>query len=112
MNAVFIRQIKRANSLPPATFDIIKKCDYNIIEEQQATKGKGEMTAETIWQLATGILIPVVGIQFKLIFQLRADLNAFQVSASQEYANKADIERIENKIDNMQNLILTAMGKK
>lgn len=92
-------------------FDIIKICDYNISEEQQATKGKGEMTVESLWQIATGILIPVVGFLFKMVLQLKSELNDFQVTVSRDYANKTDIERIENKIDNMQNLILTAIGK-
>ena len=104
-------QIKRAISLPPPLFDIINKCDYNISEEQQATKGKGEMTVESLWQIATGILIPVVGFLFKMVLQLKSELNDFQVTVSRDYANKTDIERIENKIDNMQNLILTAIGK-
>mgnify|MGYP006364858227 CR=1 FL=1 len=93
-------------------FDIIKICDYNINEQQQTTKGKGKMTVETLWQIATGILIPVVGFLFKMCLQLKSELNEFQVTVSRDYANKSDIERIENKIDNMQNLILTAMGKK
>lgn len=98
--------------MPPPVFDIINKCDYNINEQQQTTKGKGKMTVETLWQIATGILIPVVGFLFKMCLQLKSELNEFQVTVSRDYANKSDIERIENKIDNMQNLILTAMGKK
>lgn len=67
------------------------------------------MTADVIWQIATGILIPTVMFIFKYMADLKKDLYDFKVFVSGNYINKEDLGRIENKIDNIQTLMISIL---
>lgn len=64
------------------------------------------MSLELICNIATGVLVPVIVFLFKYINDVKSDLSKLQVNIATNYANKDDIQRLEQKIDNLQNLII------
>ena len=70
---------------------------------------------EVIHRLITGLFIPILFFIFGEIGDIREELKRFQVQVAKEsagYVTKEDIVRIEQKIDDLRNLVITEIKKK
>lgn len=69
---------------------------------------------DTLHKLMTGIFIPIIFFILSEIEQIRNDLKTFQVQVAKEaahYANREDIFRIEQKLDDMRTLFIQELKK-
>ena len=69
---------------------------------------------DTLHKLMTGIFIPIICFILSEIEHLRDDLKTFQVQVAKEashYANREDIFRIEQKLDDMRTLFIQELKK-
>lgn len=58
------------------------------------------------------ICVPAFGWLFYKIGELRKELNDFKVQAAREYATHEAIDRIENKLDDIRNLVIEEIRKR
>ena len=75
------------------------------------TKNK-ENIYEALHKLITGILIPVIFFLLSEIETLRSDLKDFQIQVARDYAKNEVIVRIEQKLDDIRNLVIQEIKKK
>lgn len=64
------------------------------------------MNTELFFQIVSGILVPLTAYLFNRINECSKELNDFKVRVAQEYSSKADTDRIIEKIDRLQDMIL------
>ena len=78
-------------------------------DEEKSSKGS------TLHSVITGILVPLVGWLVSEINTTKKDLADYKVIVAQEMGNKvyrADLDRLENKIDDLRNLVISEVVKR
>lgn len=63
------------------------------------------ITFEMIFNLATAILVPLVAYLFNSLNKAREDLAEFKIEVARDYIGQKAIDRLESKIDTMQESI-------
>lgn len=71
-----------------------------------------KMNFDTIMQIIGVLVIPLVGFLYKETAQTKRDLSDFKTKVAEEYAPRDEIKRIEDKLDNLYQLILDRLPKK
>jgi len=59
-----------------------------------------------------GFFLKALNARDKKIADVEENLNKFQINVANNYANKKDITNIENKLDNLTNLILNNIARR
>lgn len=67
---------------------------------------------ETVMSFVGVVVAPVVAFIFKEVLGAKRDLDAFKTKVAEEYAPRDEIKRIEDKLDNLYQLILDRLPKK
>ena len=67
---------------------------------------------ETIMSFVGVIVAPLVAFIFKEVLGAKRELDAFKTKVAEEYAPRDEIKRIEDKLDNLYQLILDRLPKK
>lgn len=70
------------------------------------------MNFDTILQIISVLVIPIVGFLYKETSQTKKELADLRTKVAEEYAPRDEIKRIEDKIDNLYQLILDRLPKK
>lgn len=73
--------------------------------------GTRKMNLELMCQIATGIMIPVLYYLLTRINETNKQLNDFKFKVASEFVNKEEIRNLEQKIDNLQKLIIENLNK-
>lgn len=79
------------------------------------TKKEGKDIYDILHGLLTGFLIPFAIYLLAEINTGKKELSDFKVTVAQEMGNrvlKSDLERLENKIDDLRNLVISELIKK
>lgn len=63
------------------------------------------ITFEMIFNLVTAILVPLVAYLFNSLNKAREDLAEFKIEVARDYIGQKAIDRLESKIDTMQESI-------
>lgn len=70
------------------------------------------MSFDTIMQIIGVLVIPIIGFLYKETSTTKKDLADFKTKVAEEYAPRDEIKRIEDKLDNLYQLILDRLPKK
>lgn len=70
------------------------------------------MSFDTIMQIIGVLVIPIIGFLYKETSTTKKELSDFKTKVAEEYAPRDEIKRIEDKIDNLYQLILDRLPKK
>ena len=70
------------------------------------------MSFDTIMQIIGVLVIPIIGFLYKETSSTKKELADFKTKVAEEYAPRDEIKRIEDKIDNLYQLILDRLPKK
>lgn len=71
-----------------------------------------KMNFETIMSFVGVVVAPVVAFMFKEVLGAKRELDAFKTKVAEEYAPRDEIKRIEDKLDNLYQLILDRLPKR
>lgn len=71
-----------------------------------------KMSFDTIMQIIGVLVIPIIGFLYKETSSTKKELADFKTKVAEEYAPRDEIKRIEDKIDNLYQLILDRLPKK
>lgn len=71
-----------------------------------------KMSFETIIQIISVLVVPLVAFLYKEISSAKKDLSEFKTKVAEEYAPRDEIKRIEDKLDNLYQLILDRLPKR
>ena len=71
-----------------------------------------KMSFDTIMQIIGVLVIPIIGFLYKETSSTKKELSDFKTKVAEEYAPRDEIKRIENKIDNLYQLILDRLPKR
>ena len=58
------------------------------------------------------VCVPVFGYAFYQLGTLKRDLSEFEIKVAEQYSTKADIRRIESKIDDVHSLLIDVFRNK
>ncbi|MBO7713340.1 MAG: hypothetical protein J6S85_07190 [Methanobrevibacter sp.] len=70
------------------------------------------MSFETIMSFVAAIVVPLVVFLFKESSSTKKDLADYKKEVAEKYAPREEIKRIEDKLDNLYQLILDRLPKK
>lgn len=70
------------------------------------------MSFETIMSFVAAIVVPLVAFLFKETSETKKDLADYKKEVAEKYAPREEIKRIEDKLDNLYQLILDRLPKK
>lgn len=70
------------------------------------------MSFDTIMQIIGVLVIPILGFLYKESSSTKKELADFKTKVAEEYAPRDEIKRIEDKLDNLYQLILDRLPKK
>lgn len=70
------------------------------------------MSFDTIMQIIGVLVIPIIGFLYKETSSTKKELADFKTKVAEEYAPRDEIKRIEDKLDNLYQLILDRLPKK
>jgi hypothetical protein len=70
------------------------------------------MSFDTIMQILGVLIIPIVAFIHKETSSTKKELADFKTEVAREYAQKEEIIRVENKLDDIYKLILERLPKK
>lgn len=73
---------------------------------------KMNISFETIMAFVSAVVAPVVAFVFKELLGTKKDLADYKKEVAEKYAPREEIKRIEDKIDNLYQLILDRLPKK
>ena len=71
-----------------------------------------KMSFDVIMQIIGILVIPLVGFLYKETSTTKKELAEFKTKVAEEYAPRDEIKRIEDKLDNLYQLILDRLPKK
>lgn len=71
-----------------------------------------KMSFDTIMQIIGVLVIPILGFLYKESSSTKKELADFKTKVAEEYAPRDEIKRIEDKLDNLYQLILDRLPKK
>ena len=71
-----------------------------------------KMSFDTIMQIIGVLVIPIIGFLYKETSSTKKELADFKTKVAEEYAPRDEIKRIEDKLDNLYQLILDRLPKK
>ena len=71
-----------------------------------------KMSFDTIMQIISVLVIPIIGFLYKETSSTKKELSDFKTKVAEEYAPRDEIKRIESKIDNLYQLILDRLPKR
>lgn len=70
------------------------------------------MNFETIMSFVGAVVVPVVGFLFKEVISTKQQLAEYKKEVAEKYASKEEFVRIENKIDNLTQLVIDRLPKR
>ena len=70
------------------------------------------MSFDSIIQIISMLIVPLVAFLYKEASSTKKDLADFKTKVAEEYAPRDEIKRIEDKLDNLYQLILDRLPKK
>jgi|GEM_PF-5136169 hypothetical protein len=62
--------------------------------------------------ITTGVLVPIAGYFYLQAQRLKAELADFKVKVAEEYCQKDDLVRIEQKLDELRNLMISEIKRR
>jgi len=71
-----------------------------------------KMSFDSILQIISVLIIPLIAFLYKESSSTKKDLADFKTKVAEEYAPRDEIKRIEDKLDNLYQLILDRLPKK
>lgn len=71
-----------------------------------------KMNFDTIMQIIGVLVIPILGFLYRESASTKKELAEFKTKVAEEYAPREEMKRIEDKIDNLNNLILERLPKR
>ena len=73
---------------------------------------KMNVSFETIMAFVSAVVAPFVAFIFKEVSAVKRDLADFKKEAAEKYASREEFIRLEDKIDNLTQLIIDRLPKK
>ena len=70
------------------------------------------MSFDVIMQIVSVIIVPVVGFLFKEVLDTKKELADHKKEVAEKYAPRDEIKRIEDKLDNLYQLIMERLPKR
>ena len=70
------------------------------------------MNFETIMSFVGAVVVPVVGFLFKEVISTKQQLAEYKKEVAEKYAPKEEFVRIENKIDNLMQIVIDRLPKR
>ena len=67
---------------------------------------------ETIMSFVGVVVVPIIGYVFREVSSTKRELYNFKTKVAEEYAPRDEIKRIEDKLDNLYQLILDRLPKR
>ena len=71
-----------------------------------------KMSFDTIIQIISVLVVPLVAFLYKEISSVKKEVSDFKTKVAEEYAPRDEIKRIEDKLDNLYQLILDRLPKR
>lgn len=71
-----------------------------------------KMSFETIMSFVAAIVVPLVAFLFKETSETKKELADYKKEVAEKYAPREEIKRIEDKLDNLYQLILDRLPKR
>lgn len=69
-------------------------------------------TFSILSDIVTGVLIPIVGYFYLQAQRLKTELADFKVKVAEEYCQKCDFVRFEQKLDELRNLMISEIKRR
>ena len=71
-----------------------------------------KMSFDTIIQIISVLCVPIITFLYKEISSVKKEVSDFKTKVAEEYAPRDEIKRIEDKLDNLYQLILDRLPKR